>query len=191
MKENTPPKDLLVGQSPLDIRVINCEGQICTQGSGQYAWKALQQSFPVQDMLTQVFPDLEQWFDLEALPQVNEQAMAVIMLDEAGIVCGFAHARQESLVNGPEGRDKWVFSILAASQQGMGIGKKLMGELKKGIVEHGGKYLFARTDPARTDTVAFYKSQGFIEDGTVGHYYSYDEGPAPAIWLWCNLQGII
>lgn len=170
---------------PLHLRIVNPEGTSISQYNGFQAWQTLKDK-PVEAMLEQVFPDLPSWFDYSAIGKVNEEAVAILMEDVNSAPIGFVHARQEGLINGPEGKEKWVFSILAAAKQGGGIGGKLIETLKEDIASYGGKYLFARTDPTRTATIGFYLNHGFQIDGMVGHYYY---GPAAAVWMWCPLEG--
>jgi ribosomal protein S18 acetylase RimI-like enzyme len=175
-------------ESPIHFKFINQEGI----GTDYYhavdaKWQLGQKSGPIISMLSQVFPDLSQWFNYSALEQVNEDSVAILAQNDQEEVLGFAHARQESLINGQEGIDKWVFSILAAKAQGHGIGSKLVNHLKMEVKRYGGKYLFARTDPTRRKTIAFYQKNGFQKDGKIGHYYY---GPSPALWLWSDLDDI-
>ncbi len=173
---------------PLHLKVIDPKGVGVNYYHGNEAKSALiKRQHSIVPMLEQVFPDLNQWFNFSALEDVNEEAVAILMENRMDNQFGFAHARQESLVNGQEGKDKWVFSILAAKSQGHGIGSKLISHLMMEVKRFGGKSLFARTDPTRTETIAFYEKHGFQKDGEIGHYYY---GPSPAVWLWNGLDDI-
>jgi ribosomal protein S18 acetylase RimI-like enzyme len=175
---------LASSEANLHLKVLNSEGDGVKNSEGLLALQILMNR-PIQKMLLEVFPDLGSWFDFAAIGKISERGVAVLMEDDQAHPLGFVHARQEGIINGPEGKEKWLFSILAAAEKGKGVGGILVETLKKEIVSHGGKFLFARTDPSRTDTIAFYMKHGFEIDGVVGHYYY---GPTPAVWMWCDLE---
>lgn len=138
----------------------------------------------LSNLMVQVFgDDVWQWLDLSAIAEEKARGIGIISLNESGEVQGLVHARQESLINGPEGKNKWVTSVVAAYPSGEGIGGELFDELKAEVTAAGGKVLFVRTDPNRSEAIAFYKKHGGKEAGIVEGYYEYDEGRAPALWL--------
>lgn len=186
IEEREPiPEFYLAEKLPLSLKVINIGDHSSTEYKQHFAFFRIIKEKKVEELLIKIFPDLKDWFDINAIGTVTEKAVAVMCIDENELA-GFVHARQESRVNGPEGTKKWVFSILGVNPQyqGKGVGGLMIHTLKDEIANQGGASLFARTDPTRNDTIRFYLSHGFQIDGNIGHYYY---GPSPAVWMWCDL----
>ncbi len=179
------PEYNMAEKLPLILSVINLNEKSVLQFNHHLAFFRIIKDKKVQAMLNEVFPDLADWFDINAIGTISEKAVGVMCLDNSEIA-GFVHARQEGRINGPEGTKKWVFSILGVNPkyQGKGVGGLMIQTLKEEILNQGGESIFARTDPSRIDTVRFYLKHGFQVDGNVGHYYY---GPSPAVWMWCDL----
>lgn len=176
-----------IGQAlPLTLTVINPFQNTPEQYNHHWAFFRIIEKKKTEKMLLAIFPDLSDWFDINAIGTIPEKAVAVMVTDNDNNIIGFSHVRQENRINGPEGKEKWVFSILGVDpkHQGKGIGNLIIDKLKEGIIKEDGKYLFARTDQTRQDTIRFYLHHGFQHDGVINHYYY---GPAPAVWLWCDL----
>lgn len=179
---------------PFVAKVISSDGKIMSEGGRDVYWKYHNK---ISQMLDLAFPEgpVGEWLDLAAIPATLEGGVALIALDESEKVCGFIHGRPESCINGPEGTEKWVTSVVAAYPPGKGMGGKMLETFKTEAVKAGAKVLFIRTDPSRLDTIKFYTGHGGEMAGRLEYYYSYPteqigigKGRSPTVWFFWNLE---
>jgi len=169
----------------IETKIITTSGDNVSVGGKETYLKLLTEA---KKIVEQAFGEsTKEWLDMNAIPTTAEGGTAIFCKDTEGKLIGFIHGRPESLINGPEGRGKWVLSVLAAYPPGQGTGGVLIESLKKSAKDHGANVVFARTDPERTETIKFYQAHGFVSAGRVEGYYEYTTGRAPAIWLMAKL----
>lgn len=178
-KETQPGKE--TEPLSLEVKVITLKGDVVCVGGKETYFGLLPEA---KQIVEQAFGEsTDEWLDMDVIPMSVEGGTAIFCQDFAGKLIGFIHARPESLINGPEGKSKWVLSVLAAHPAGLGTGGVLFESVKKSAKEHGADVVFARTDPTRTETIKFYLSHGCEMVGRIEDYYKYSTGRAPAVWL--------
>jgi DNA-binding MarR family transcriptional regulator/GNAT superfamily N-acetyltransferase len=79
----------------------------------------------------------------------------VARLGEEPVGCGSVKFHGEIC----EVKRVWV----ADAVRGMGLGRRLLGELEKRAVDHGSRFLRLDTNKALTEAIALYRSSGFTE----------------------------
>jgi ribosomal protein S18 acetylase RimI-like enzyme len=117
--------------------------------------------------------DLSDWFDFnEMIKAIDEDRVLCIKAEEDGSIVGMTYAQQESIVNGKEGREKWVIVIAGVDpdHSGKGIGSSLLKELENQLTKRGILKLFVYTNKDDQGVINFYKKNGYQDAGWIKDY---------------------
>jgi len=129
--------------------------------------------------------DLSNWFSFEEMKKMIDQNTGLCLkaVDNNKIL-GMIYAQQESLINGKEGKEKWVIVITAVDPEnsGLGIGSNLLKELEKILNDRKIKKLFVYTNKDDTQVINFYKQNDYEDAGWINDY-QYGQGNSAVFLL--------
>jgi len=130
--------------------------------------------------------DLSNWFSFhEMVNTINENhGLCLKAISDNGSIVGMTYAQQESLINGKEGKEKWVIVIVAVdpNNSGQGIGSLLLKELEKIVSQRGVTKMFVYTNKGDDKVINFYKKNNYEDAGWIRDY-QYGKGNSAVFLL--------
>lgn len=138
-----------------------------------------QDSNTIKDVIQASFsetPDakIDQWLSFSYMEQMINQnrALGFVANISADIVTGMIYTQQENPVNGIEGEEKWVISVLAVLPEytSKGLGSRLIREVEKTLKDKNVKKLFTFTNEKDEKVIHFYEKNGFTKAGIIKNY---------------------
>ena len=116
---------------------------------------------------------LDEWFSFKEMSQAISSDRGICLLAiEKGEALGMIYAQPESPINGKEGLEKWVISIIAVipSSTGKGIGSELLRVLEVKVKEKNVQKMFVYTNKGDDRVVNFYYKNGYEDAGRIKDY---------------------
>lgn len=135
--------------------------------------------------LTTPDADLSNWFSFEEMKKmINQNTGLCLKAVDDNKILGMIYAQQESLINGKEGKEKWVIVITAVNPKNseQGIGSNLLKELENVLNNRGIKKLFVYTNKDDTQVINFYKQNDYEDAGWIKDY-QYGQGNSAVFLL--------
>jgi ribosomal protein S18 acetylase RimI-like enzyme len=118
--------------------------------------------------------DLSNWFSFSEMKKMVDQNTGLCLkaIDENNKIIGMICAQQESLINGKEGKEKWVIVITAVdpNESGKGTGSKLLEKLEEILKKREIKKLFVYTNKEDEKVINFYKQNNYEDAGWIKDY---------------------
>jgi len=133
--------------------------------------------------------DLSDWFSFEEMiKNINQNIGLCLKAVDNNQIVGMIYAQQESLINGKEGKEKWVIVITAVDPEnsGQGVGSSLLEKLEDILREKKIKKLFVYTNKTDERVIDFYRQNNYQDAGWIKDY-QYGENNS-AVFLLKYLQ---
>lgn len=129
---------------------------------------------------------IEEWFSFSEMEKMifQEKGVCIKAVDNKNQIVGIIYAQQESLINGKEGREKWVINMMAVLPDltGKGIGSGLIKTIEEHARKRQVKKMFVFTNKEDNKVINFYKKNNYEDAGWIKDY-QYEENNSAVFLL--------